>query len=305
MKWKGLLKGAAIAGFLITSIFVKSTGIALASSGENDSINEKYGAPVVVYGEQLSVAQKDEVRRLLDVSDPSQVREITATGQDLVNYIGGDPHANMYSSAKITRNDSGEGIVVNIVTSENITEVTKEMYANALLTAGVKDAVVDVASPKKVTGHSALVGIYKAYDTGEGAKLNKDRTEVANEELNLATNLAKKEGMDSDKVSQLLTEIKQEIAAQHPATKEDIANIIDEKLKSLNISLSQKDRQLLIDLFDKMRHLNINFDNVQTQLDHLAQDVKHKIEKAVDKGFFQKVADFFKKLFDAIKSIFS
>lgn len=305
MKWKRLLKGAAITGILITTIFVRNTGIASASGGENDSINEKYGEPVVVYGEQLSAAQKDEVRKLLDVTDPSQVREITATGQDLVNYIGGDPHSNMYSSAKITRNDSGEGIVVNIVTPENITEVTKEMYANALLTAGVKDAVVDVASPVKVSGHSALVGIYKAYDTGNGTKLNKDRTEVANQELSLATNLAKKEGMDSDKVSQLLTEIKQEIAAQHPATKEDIANIIDEKLKSLNISLSPQDRQLLIDLFDKMRHLNINFDNVQSQLDNLSQDIKQKIGNAVDKGFFQKVADFFQKLIEAIKSIFS
>jgi uncharacterized protein YpuA (DUF1002 family) len=305
MKWKRLLKGAAIAGFLITSIFVKSTGIAFASSGADDSINEKYGAPVVVYGAQLSSAQKNEVRQLLEVTDPSQVREVTATGQDLVNYIGGDSHANMYSSAKITRHDSGAGIVVNIVTPDNITEVTKEMYANALLTAGVKDAVVDVASPVKVTGHSALVGIYKAYDSETGTTLNKDRTEVASEELGLATNLAKKDGMDSDKVTQLLTEIKQEIAAQHPATKEDIANIIDDKLKSLNISLSPQDRQLLIDLFEKMRSLNINFDNVQTQLDSLAQDVKHKLENAVDKGFFQKVADFFKELIDAIKSIFS
>ncbi|MGG1400669.1 DUF1002 domain-containing protein [Bacillus salipaludis] len=305
MKWNRFLKGAAIAGVLITTLFVRNSGIAFASSGDNDSINEKYGPPVVVYGAQLSAAQKDEVKKLLDVTDPSQVREITATGQDLVNYIKGDAHANMYSSAKITRDDTGEGIVVNIVTPENITEVTKEMYANALLTAGVKDAEVDVASPIKVSGHSALVGIYKAYDTGKGTNLNKDRTEVASEELSLATNLAKKEGMDSDKVSQLLTEIKQEIAAQHPATKEDIANIVDEKLKTLNISLSEKDRQLLIDLFDKMRHLNINFDNVQSQLDNLAQDVKQKVQNAVDQGFFQKVADFFQKLIDAIKSIFS
>ncbi|MED3562096.1 DUF1002 domain-containing protein [Bacillus xiapuensis] len=305
MKWTRFFKGAAIAGVLVTTLFVKSTGIALASSGDSNSINEKYGPPVIVYGAQLSTSQKEEVRKLLEVTDPSQVREITATGQDLVNYIKGDAHANMYSSAKITRDDSGKGIIVNIVTPENITEVTKDMYANALLTAGVKDAVVDVAAPIKVSGHSALVGIYKAYDTGKGANLNKDRTEVASEELSLATNLAKKDGMNSDKVTQLLTEIKQEIAAQHPATKEDIANIVDEKLKSLNISLNDKDRQMLIDLFDKMRNLNINFDNVKSQLDNLAQDVKQKVENAVDSGFFQKVADFFQKLIDAIKSIFS
>jgi uncharacterized protein YpuA (DUF1002 family) len=305
MRWNRFFKKSAIAAVLLTALFVRNSGIALAS-GNDDSINEKYGLPVVVYGAALSPAQKDEVRKLLNVTDTSKVKEITVTGKDLVTYIKGDPNSNMYSSAKITRNDSGQGIVINLVTPENITEVTKEMYANALLTAGVKDAVVDVASPIKVSGHSALVGIYKAYDAGNGTALNKDRTEVANEELNLATNLAKKEGMDSDKVSQLLTEIKQEIAAQNPATKEDISNIIDDKLKSLNISLSPQDRQLLIDLFDKMRHLNINFDNVKSQLNNLSQDIKQRIENAVgDKGFLQKVADFFKKLIESIKSLFS
>lgn len=305
MRWNRFIKGAIIAAVLLTALFVRNSGIALASSND-DSINEKYGLPVVVYGAALSTAQKEEVRKLLNVTDTSKVKEITVTGNDLVTYIKGDPSSNMYSSAKITRNDSGVGIVINLDTPDNITEVTKEMYANALLTAGVKDAVVDVASPIKVSGHSALVGIYKAYDSGNGTALNKDRTEVANEELNLATNLAKKEGMDSNKVSQLLTEIKQEIAAQNPATKEDIANIIDDKLKSLNISLSPQDRQLLIDLFDKMRHLNINFDNVKSQLNNLSQGIKQQIENAVgDKGFLQRVADFFKKMIESIKSLFS
>ncbi|MDQ0201332.1 DUF1002 domain-containing protein [Neobacillus ginsengisoli] len=305
MKWNRFLKGAAMAAVLLIALFVRNSGIAMAGAND-DSINEKYGLPVVVYGEALSPAQKEEVRKLLDVTDTSKVKEITVTGKDLVTYIKGDPNSNMYSSAKITKKDPGTGIVINIVTPENITEVTSDMYSNALLTAGVKDAVVNVASPVKVSGHSALVGIYKAYDAGTGTTLNKDRTEVANEELNLATNLAKKEGLDSGKVTQLLTEIKQEIAAQNPATKEDIANIIDDKLKSLNISLSPKDRQLLIDLFDKMRHLNINFDNVKSQLGNLSQEIKHQIENTIgDKNFLQKVADFFKQLIDSIKSLFS
>nr|WP_257985095.1 DUF1002 domain-containing protein [Bacillus sp. T33-2] len=284
------------------------SGNALASEGNNDeeSINEKFGLPIAVYGEALSPAQKDEVRKLLKVNDTSKVKEITVTGEDLVTYIKGDRHSNMYSSAKITRKDAGEGLVINQVTPENITEVTDEMYANALLTAGIQDAVVDVASPVKVSGHSALVGIYKAYDEGKGTELNKERTEVANEELNLATDLAKKEGMDQDKVSELLTEIKKEIAEQNPATKEEVEQIIDEKLKTLEIQLSQEDRQLLIDLFEKMRDLNINFDNVQSQLEDLSKDIQQRIEEAVgDKGFLDSVSNFFKELIDGIKSIFS
>ncbi|WP_090639823.1 DUF1002 domain-containing protein [Neobacillus massiliamazoniensis] len=298
---------AAFAAVLFSVFFIKNSSVALASNGDDESINEKYGLPVVVYGAQLSPSQKEEVRKLLNVTDTSKVNEITVIGQDLATYIKGDPNAHMYSSAKITRKDPGTGLIIHQVTPENITEVTNEMYANALLTAGVKDAVVDIASPVKVSGHSALVGIYKAYDQGKGGTaLNKDRTEVANEELNLATNLAKNDGVDKDKVGQLLTDIKKEIAVQKPATKDDIAKIIDDKLKSLKITLSPEDRQLLIDLFDKMRHLNINFDNAKSQLDHLSQDIQQRIKETVgDKNFLQKVGDFFKKLFDSIKSLFS
>ncbi|WP_066288076.1 DUF1002 domain-containing protein [Bacillus sp. FJAT-29937] len=281
---------------------------ALAANGNNDeeSINEKFGLPIVVYGEKLSSAQKDEVRKLLGVNDTSKVTEITVTGDDLVTYIKGDKRANMYSSAKITRKEAGEGLVIKQVTPENITEVTDEMYANALLTAGIQDAIVEVASPVKVSGHSALVGIYKAYDEGNGEGLNTEHTEVANEELNLATQLAKKEGMDQDKITELLTEIKKEIANKNPVSKEEIEQIINDQLKTLEIQLSEQDRQLLIDLFEKMRSLNINFDNVQSQLEDISKDIKQRIEDAVgDKGFLQAISDFFKNLIDSIKNIFS
>lgn len=306
MKISKIIKSTLTASLFSFVILSGSTVFASENGNDEESINEKFGLPVVVYGEALSAAQKDEVRELLKVKDPSKVKEITVTGEDLVTYIKGDQHSNMYSSAKITRKDSGEGLVINQVTPENITEVTDEMYANALITAGVEDAVVDVASPVKVSGHSALVGIYKAYDAGDGAGLNKDRTEVANEELDLATDLAKKEGLDQDKVSELLTEIKKQIAEQNPATKEDIQKIIDEQLKALEINLSDEDRQLLIDLFEKMRSLNINFDNVKSQLETLSEDIQQRISEAVgDEGFLQKVADFFRQLIDSIKSIFS
>ncbi|PLR76413.1 DUF1002 domain-containing protein [Bacillus sp. V3-13] len=302
---KRFLKWFAIAAVLSVVFTVNGTAFA-DSAKEEESINEKFGLPVVVYGEALSEAQKEKVRELLEVTDPGKVKEITVTGEDLVHYIKGDPHSNMYSSAKITRKDAGEGLVINQVTPENITEVTDEMYSNALLTAGIEDAVVDVASPVKVSGHSALVGIYKAYDQGEGAPLDQERTEVANDELNLATDLAKKEGLDQDKVSELLTEIKKEIAEQNPATKEEIEQIVDEKLKALEINLSPEDRQLLIDLFDRMRDLNINFDNVRNQLEDLTGDIQKRIDEAVgDEGFLQSVSNFFKELIESIKGLFS
>ncbi|MBP2239804.1 uncharacterized protein YpuA (DUF1002 family) [Cytobacillus eiseniae] len=300
MKW--------IVAAIVCLLTINLATQALASNGEKaeDSIDEKFGLPIVVYGSALTPAQKEETRKLLGVKDPSMVEEITITGDDLEKYIKGNRHSNMYSSAKITLKDKGKGLHINQVTPENITAVSDEMYANALLTAGINDAVVDVASPVKVSGHSALVGIYKAYDAGEGNELNTEHTEVANEELNLATQLAQKEGLNNDVITELLTEIKKEIAAKNPATKEDIEKIINDQLKTLEIQLSPEDRQLLIDLFEKMRSLNINFDNVKSQLEDLSKDIKNRIDEAIgDKGFLQTIADFFKSLIDGIKNLFS
>ncbi|MBM7554226.1 DUF1002 domain-containing protein [Thalassobacillus pellis] len=275
-----------------------------STNGSGEGINEKLGVPIVVYGQELTEAQEKEVRELLDVKSSDKVDEFTVNGQDLANYIGGNPNARMYSSVKITHKDTGEGLEVKIVTPDNITKVTKEMYANALLTAGVENAVVEVASPVKVTGHSALTGIYKAYDA-KGVKLDENRMEVASEELDVATKLAEDAGVDTEKVSELITEIKKEMAAQNPATKEEVEQIINEKLNSLNIELSEQDRQLLINLFEKMRALDINFDQVQKQLEDITSSVK---ELLGDKGFWQSVTTFIQSIFQAfvkfINSIF-
>ena len=74
----------------------------------------------------------------------------------------------------------------------------------------------------------------------------------------------------------------------------------------LDIKLSDEDRKLLIDLFEKMRNLNINFDNVQSQLEDLSKEIHQRIEETIgDPGFLQKVADFFRNLIENIKSLFS
>lgn len=284
--------------------------VVLASDGEKEKvIDEKNGPAIVVLGEKLSEAQKEQTRKLLKVDEEADVKEIIVTGADAAKYIKGDPNSNMYSSAKIKRLDKGEGIRVIQVTPENITEVTNDMYANALLTAGVEDAQIEVASPVKVTGHSALTGIFKAYEV-TGEKLDTDRLQVANEELDVATKLAEDAGVDQDKVSQLLTEIKQAIAEQNPATKEEVEQIVQDQLKKLNIELSPEYKQMLIDLFDKIRSLDINFNEVKSQLENLAGDIQKKLEDAgVDKGFLQSVADFIKQILQSIadffKSLFS
>lgn len=288
---------------LLTAIALLFTlSVVLPSySSANVGINEKFGLPIVVYGGNLSADEKASVAESLDVAGEVDVEEIEVTGQDLVNYIkDGDSRANMYSSAKITRKDEGAGLVIEIVTPENITQVTSEMYGNAMLTAGIENATVEVAAPKAVTGHSALVGIYKAYEVN-GEELDPERTDVANDELTVATELADG-GVEDAKVSELLTEIKKQIAEQNPASREDVEQIVEEQLSKLQIELSPEDRQLLVDLMDRIRKLDIDFSKWSTQLEDLSKTIEDKIGTIVnDEGFWESVKTFFRNLADTVR----
>ncbi|WP_017381623.1 DUF1002 domain-containing protein [Paenisporosarcina sp. TG-14] len=301
---KNIVRFASI--LLVASLLMPSVALASTGSSSDDGINEKFGLPIVVYGADLTETEKQSVKDSLDVTNESEVEEISVTGEDLVNYIkDGDSSARMFSSAKITRQDAGKGLVIDIVTEDNITQVTAEMYENAMLTAGIEDAIVEVAAPKKVTGHSALVGIYKAYEVS-GETLDKERTDVANEELSVATILANKSGIDEAKVSELLTEIKKDIAELNPATKEDVEKIVQDQLTKLQIELSPEDRQLLIDLMDRIRKLDIDFSKWSDQLNDLSKTIEDKIGNIVDnEGFWQSVKNFFNNLIDSIRSMFN
>ncbi|WP_249869395.1 DUF1002 domain-containing protein [Oceanobacillus saliphilus] len=260
---------------------------------------------ILIYGEKLTDSQRTEVRDILNISDNEAVEEYDVTGQDYADFINGNPNANMYSSARIVLENEGAGLTVTIVTPENITEVTGAMYENALLTAGAENATVDIVSPVRVSGHSALTGIYKAYDV-EGEELDKERMELANEELNVATDLAENEDISQEEVSTLLSEIKQMIADQNPATREDVEQIVSEQLEKLEINLNEEDRQMLINLFDKMRNLDIDFGAVRSQLEDIANSIADKADElGLDAGFWEKVANFFSEIFASLSDFLS
>lgn len=284
-----------------------TAGAANDSQSSDSVINEKFGKPILVYGGSLTPAQRQEVRDDLKITDPASVLELSVTGRDLVKYIpDGDPRSNMYSSVLITRLDSGNGIEIKQVTPQNITQVTDSMYANAMITAGIQDAKVEVVSPVKVTGHSALAGIYKAYDF-QGVPLDKDRMDVANQELNVATDLVQNKAVTNDQANSLLVGIKREMAQKMPKNRAEVQQIVDDQMKALNITLPDADVQKLVDLFDKMRTININFDDVKSQLNDLSKQLNDQLKQVTGtstEGFWQSVKTFFENVFHRIGDFF-
>lgn len=296
---------ASLAVFTLLVTLILPTTSQAATNAVN-AINEKLGVPIVVYGANLSAEEKEYVKMALRVEQDPEFDEVSISGQDLVKYIkNSNSNSRMYSSAKITRQEEGKGLTISIVTPENITQVTAEMYATAMLTAGITDAIVEVAAPKPVTGHSALVGIYKAYELKSGETLDIERTDVANEELSVATDLASKSGVSEDQVAELLTQIKKTIAEKNPATREEVEQIVTDQLNKLNINLSESDLDGLVDLMNRISKLDIDFGKLSDQLTSLSKSFEEKFGAILqDEGFWQGVKNFFTKLIDTISSWF-
>ena len=286
---------------------------------DTTAINEKWGKPTVVYGGGLNDQQIKETSKLLGIKDENTVTTTKATGEDLVKYLGaGEANTSvMISSVMVQKRNKGEGVKVHITTPKNITLVTSEQYANAAITAGVADAEIEVAAVSKVTGESALTGVYKAFEAN-GIVLDEKRTAVAQKELELMNQIAqeqsKEKGFDAAKLDQAMIDIKKSLAEikekqGQVATKEDVERIVNEALKKYGLDkvISPIQVNNIIQFALSYQQTSaIDSKQVLEQLNSLSNTVKGKIGQLVDQanreGWFDKIVTFFKEIFNAIFS---
>ena len=286
---------------------------------DTTAINEKWGKPTVVYGGGLNDQQIKETSKLLGIKDENIVTTTKATGEDLVKYLGaGEANTSvMISSVMVQKRNKGEGVKVHIATPKNITLVTSEQYANAAITAGVADAEIEVAAVSKVTGESALTGVYKAFEAN-GVVLDEKRTAVAQKELELTNQIAqeqaKEKGFDAAKLDQAMIDIKKALAEikekqGQVATKEDVERIVNEALKKygLDAVISPTQVNNIIQFALSYQQTSaIDSKQVLEQLNSLSNTVKGKIGQLVDQanreGWLDKIVTFFKEIFNAIFS---
>ena len=286
---------------------------------DTTAINEKWGKPTVVYGGGLNDQQIKETSKLLGIKDENTVTTTKATGEDLVKYLGaGEANTSvMISSVMVQKRNKGEGVKVHIATPKNITLVTSEQYTNAAITAGVADAEIEVAAVSKVTGESALTGVYKAFEAN-GVVLDEKRTAVAQKELELTNQIAqeqsKEKGFDAAKLDQAMIDIKKALAEikekqGQVATKEDVERIVNEALKKygLDAVISPTQVNNIIQFALSYQQTSaIDSKQVLEQLNSLSNTVKGKIGQLVDQanreGWLDKIVTFFKEIFNAIFS---
>ena len=255
-------------------------------------------AKVVSLGANLNEDQKNQIMTLFGVKS-DEVVMLEVTNQEERDYLGGlvsdeKIGKRAMSSAYVEILEDGEGISVE---THKINCVTKEMYANAMVTAGIENARVVAAAPFNVSGTAALTGIMKAFEEAAGEELPEEAKQTANEEMVTTGELG--DDIGQDEAASLVQEIKERIIREKITDPEQIRKIIIDIAAELNINITQEHIDKLANLMERISKLDLSVENVTRQLENINKGLE-KVKETIDqnKGFFQKI-------FDAIKNFFA
>ena len=81
--------------------------------------------------------------------------------------------------------------------------------------------------------------------------------------------------------------------------------MIENAAKELGLTLTEEQIQSLIDLFNKLKDLNIDWNQVGEQINIAKDKLTNYLESEEGQGFLDKLKQFFISLIDAIKAMFS
>jgi len=260
---------------------------------------------VVTLGADLNQTQREQILNYFGVNE-KDVLILTVTNEEEKQYLEGlasEQHigTRSYSSAHVKLASKGSGIDVKI---NNITWVTEEMYANAMVTAGIEDAKVNITAPFNVSGTAALTGIMKAFEKATGKKISPDAKKAANEELFITGDLGNDIG--KEKAAQLIQKIKQQVVRDKIKNPDDIRKVIEFIAKELDITLTDAQIDQILKLMEKISRLDLSVDKISQQLSKISSsldEVKRTVEE--NKGLIQKILDSINSFFRWLRQIFS
>ncbi|MDQ0481619.1 DUF1002 domain-containing protein [Guptibacillus hwajinpoensis] len=260
------------------------------------------GDVIVTLGEDLTEDQKQNLLGEMDA--PKDVMTVTVSNEEEHKYLGDYISKALIgtralSSSSITIGEKDAGLSVE---TKNINWVTDEMYANALITAGVKDADIYVTAPIEVSGTAALTGLIKAYELSSDKVIPEEQKQVANEELVTTAKLS--DSIGADKATELMTKVKDEIATNPPETEEELRTLIKQIASDSGIELTQDELDGLVALFNRMKDLNIDWDQMKSQLENARENLDEFLNKEETQSFIGKIIDFFIALIDGLKGLF-
>ena len=253
---------------------------------------------VLALGANLSDSQKAEVYAQMGITaeQAASYQTIYITNDMEHQYLDASLGASVVgthslSSVLLIPQESGAGLNVE---THNINYCTISMYRNALLTAGVEDAKVIVAAPSPMSGTAALVGAVKAYETYSGTTVSDSVLETAADELVLTGQLS--EDLDSEKISDLIAYLKQQIAENGLDDPEKLTALVNEASDKMDMKLTDEQVSRIVDLLLKLDNLDIDPGKLAAQ----AKELYDKLDSMGIKLDSEKVGNFVTKLVSSI-----
>lgn len=281
--------------FSIGLLFILLLTFVSFAQGESQEVREV----VVSLGKNLSDAERMEMLNLFKVDENTKI--IETTNEEEREYLGEYIDEKLLgtraiSSVYVEKLPEGEGITVD---TRNITWVTNDMYRNAAVTAGIKDAKIIVAAPFQVSGTAALTGIIKAFEDITGEEITEIEKKVASEEIAKTATLGSEIGQKE--AEELISNVKMYVIQNNISRKGSIKKVVEEMAKDLGIELSQDQIDQIVSLMRGISKLDLNIDEIKNQL----QDIAGKIDKIAKenveiRSILDKILDFIVNIFNKI-----
>ncbi|KMT23181.1 DUF1002 domain-containing protein [Clostridium cylindrosporum] len=257
---------------------------------------------VVTLGADLNSNQKNEMLKYFNV-DKKEANILEVTKSEEEKYLGGVASSKQIGTKSISCSfvepTSSGGLQIS---THNIYWVTESMIRNALITAGIENAIVKAGAPFNVSGTAALTGILKGFENSKGGeKIDENKKKAANEEIIVTGELGEKVGQDE--AANIINEVKKEVIKENPTGEKEIEKIVVNVTNNYGANLSQEEIQKITDLMNKINNLDLDFNKIKDQLNDATSKLKDVISSDEAKGFFEQVKEFFSNLFISIGNL--
>ena len=215
---------------------------------------------IVALGESNNEVQRGEVLGFLQATDSDQF--VTVTVDETVRSMEGVFDVSgvdtAYSSTSLTCPAKGSGIDVM---TRNIEIIPPELYALALLTAGMSDVQLAVAAPNDAPalGMTAMTGVFKTWEMEPCSDSGSDplRRQLALEELALIADIGQEPGAVRQTTLVVLDAQREIIGKQ--ITADELDAIVTARSEAAGLDLNGEDQAEIVDFLSRLSRAEINW----------------------------------------------
>jgi uncharacterized protein YpuA (DUF1002 family) len=123
---------------------------------------------------------------------------------------------------------------------------------------------------------------------------------VANEEMVKTAQLG--DSIGADNAAALMGKVKDEIAKNEPKTEADLRTLIEQAATELGITLTDAELDMLVDFFNQLKAMDIDWNQVKEQLSVTAEKISTLLGSEEGQSFLQKMQEFLTSTLDEIRA---